>query len=753
MEKIKIRSGKKVTAPDGTKARTSRCTDQQVLPVTSLKPPKYLSFSFVILTFLGIFIYIFFISLVVADVISVNSGGGNDTIITPGGFVEEFFSQANRIPIVSNVLLTSTSGNNFTFDNLTVTFTSSDADLDFISNITDWRLSGTSTSVLNMPFDKNVAELTSGAVRDYSTYGNNGTLGGGTSSARPTWNSSCKVGGCYSFDGTGDYLKVNDPASGSLDFGTGNFSVSGWFYLNSLPNDWKGIAVKGASGSPGYSISISSGNSFSADVMGSSGTNQHVNCANSAVLADQWYHGVAVFDRNDKIYVYLNGDEKCNAVYDLGNDNSVSNSIDLYLGSYSDGSQWFFNGSIDEIQIYNRALSPEQVSAIYDAGVAGHQVEKVVSQETAKGDSWQVAITPNDRIMDGATVLSNVLSIDDSVPEDPTDVTLVSLNGRNESDTNLNCSAFISDFDNSLLDVSLNWFKNNTSVLNQTFEDINNATTFSTLLNSGNLTLGDIWKCSVRTYDGDSYSSWVNSNNLTIVDITSPNITIISPNSSINYTTLEVDFNISVVENENVSMCFYSLDSDSNVTMTEVNDSYFWFEPSLGPGPHFLEYYCNDTSNNLGYNSTNFTILNSAGISILLSDELETGVKWNVVSLPVDDLDAIGNNATGLTYYYINISATNVLVDIYVRANGDLYTDALDVLGLGNETYSVNTTDPTVSNSEVFNMTTNYTLIGGSLEDGSAIYMKFYLDAPSTQPAGIYLNQLQFKAVREGEEP
>ena len=120
-----------------------------------------------------IFTFVFFITLVFADVISVNPGGGNQTILTPGGFIEDFFSQANRLPVVSNVILTSTSGLNFTGDNLTVTYSSGDADGDFITNITDWRLDGNSIAVLNLPFDKNVVELTAGAVRDFSTYGNN----------------------------------------------------------------------------------------------------------------------------------------------------------------------------------------------------------------------------------------------------------------------------------------------------------------------------------------------------------------------------------------------------------------------------------------------------------------------------------------------------------------------------------------------------------------------------------------------------
>ena len=48
-------------------------------------------------------------------------------------------------------------------------------------------------------------------------------------------------------------------------------------------------------------------------------------------------------------------------------------------------------------------------------------------------------------------------------------------------------------------------------------------------------------------------------------------------------------------------------------------------------------------------------------------------------------------------------------------------------------------------------MTTNYTLIASDLGDNSTVFLKFYLDAPGSQPAGVYENGLFFKAVKAGE--
>lgn len=687
-----------------------------------------------------------FFSVASADVVSINSGGDGNLILNPNLWIEGFFSKPNRLPIASNLILSSSGLENTTNENLTISYSATDADGDFITNITDWRVNGNSIAVLNMPFDKNVAELTSGAVRDYSSYGNNGTFGGNNLS----WVSNCKIGGCYNFTS-----HIGDPRITGPSFQVPQeYSISVWVKSNgpqSSENIYAGgwtsrismrIASGGTSPVPGILIYNSTGG----------GTNSVSITSNDNVLDGDWHNIVATVSKDTyQIKIYYDG---VNVQNGTANDHLFWGTTSLNIGSWS-GTYGNFNGLIDEFQIFNRALSPEQIKEIYQAGLAGHQVEKMVSQETNKGDSWQVVLTPNDAIMDGTTIYSNTLGIIDSAPEDPSSVTLVSVNGTDESDDDLNCSAYIEDVDNELLDVYVRWYKNSNLVLNYNFNDWVNGTTFSMILDSGNLTLGDVWYCSVRTYDGNDYSSWVNSNELEIVDITPPEVYIISPLSEAvyNYTTLNVDFNVSVIENEEVSMCFYDLNGQGNVSMNELNNSYFWAEPSLGPGPSEVIYWCNDTSNNWGTNSTTFYIEDEAAISIDLSDELSWWVKWNLVSLPVQDLGAIGNNGSGITEYYVNVSATATTVDLYVRADGDLQTVDLDVLGLENETFSYVTNDPYVNTSNQTVMETNYIQIGSGLQDGDVVYLKFFVDAPASQPAGVYQNQLQFKAVRTGILP
>lgn len=360
------------------------------------------------------------------------------------------------------------------------------------------------------------------------------------------------------------------------------------------------------------------------------------------------------------------------------------------------------------------------------------------------GGSEQIIINPGGNI-------EGFFNQDVLNPFDPNPI-LVSVDGSNESDADLNCSVFISDPDSSTLNVSLRWYNNSVLFDTLNYYSQSNGSLIISILDEGNLTLGDTWYCSVELEDEYDSTGWFDSNDLTIIDQTDPIVYIISPEQT-NYSTVNVYFNVSIIENENMSMCFYSLDLDENVSMTELNDSYFYDYPNLGPGFHDLWFYCNDTSGNWGSNYTNFTIDSDAAIAIDLSPLLSWHVEWDVQNLPVDDLDAIGNNGTNATDYWVNISAINTLVDIYVRADGNLQTVSLDILPLENENFTFSSTDPNVTGVTPVSMSTNYIKVGDSLGDNSTVYFKFFIDAPLGQPAGSYLNQLDIKAVIEDTLP
>jgi hypothetical protein len=178
---------------------------------------------------------------------------------------------------------------------------------------------------------------------------------------------------------------------------------------------------------------------------------------------------------------------------------------------------------------------------------------------------------------------------------------------------------------------------------------------------------------------------------------------------------------------------------------------------NLSYGTHRFTGYAVDIAGNKNQTETrNFTILTTEeAISISLSPRLGQQINWSFTSLPLVNESAEGNNNTGVTLYFVNISVEGTTADLYVKASGDLMTQSLDALGLGNETYSFNLTNSSVPSQQKFSLTTNYSnnKIGDSLATGNAVYLKFFLNAPSAQPAGTYNNTLTFKAVQHGQTP
>ncbi|WP_341225730.1 LamG-like jellyroll fold domain-containing protein [uncultured Arcticibacterium sp.] len=79
-------------------------------------------------------------------------------------------------------------------------------------------------------------------------------------------------------------------------------------------------------------------------------------------IANVWYHVVAARDDNTT-KIYLNAVKEGEVTY-------TNPSIfypDLYLGGHKTFNRWYFNGALDDLRIYNRALSDAEIQAIYNA--------------------------------------------------------------------------------------------------------------------------------------------------------------------------------------------------------------------------------------------------------------------------------------------------------------------------------------------------------------------------------------------------
>ncbi len=84
----------------------------------------------------------------------------------------------------------------------------------------------------------------------------------------------------------------------------------------------------------------------------------------------QWYHIIGTADRDGLQKIYVNG------VFDKSKDISSIGNIDysytLTIGALR-GIFRFWNGLIDEVRIYNRALSADEIQALYNSSVGRYK--------------------------------------------------------------------------------------------------------------------------------------------------------------------------------------------------------------------------------------------------------------------------------------------------------------------------------------------------------------------------------------------
>ncbi|MCK5594039.1 MAG: hypothetical protein KAI18_02235, partial [Candidatus Aenigmarchaeota archaeon] len=201
-------------------------------------------------------------------------------------------------------------------------------------------------------------------VKDWSSYGNNGTCTGNTCSNYTTG----KFGEGMLFDGTNDSLKIESLSS--INFGTGDLTFSTW--IKTLDSNYKVILKKANSAYPfeEYELSIMSSTQIRGCAVdcgtGACGFGSSRNCLEGNInVVDGLWHHILYLRSSTSQNIYVDG-QLINSLTETAWD--TDNSDYLYIGSHN-SVNYFFNGTIDEVRIYNRALTPTEINASYNAGL------------------------------------------------------------------------------------------------------------------------------------------------------------------------------------------------------------------------------------------------------------------------------------------------------------------------------------------------------------------------------------------------
>jgi prepilin-type N-terminal cleavage/methylation domain-containing protein len=204
------------------------------------------------------------------------------------------------------------------------------------------------------PFDEGSGTI----AKDYSGNNNNGTLcNGGTCPAQgPTWTTG-KVGSALNFDGADDYVTI--PDSPSINLGTGDFTLVAWIKAATTQTTYPQILSKRGTTANGFLFGLwSNGNLF----MQIAGANYPI--ATDPNLRDNNWHYVVAVRRGSTVTYYIDGANKGSFTSTA----SMSSTHALWIGRDEPAAGFTpFNGLIDEIHIYNRALSDSEIKALYEA--------------------------------------------------------------------------------------------------------------------------------------------------------------------------------------------------------------------------------------------------------------------------------------------------------------------------------------------------------------------------------------------------
>ncbi|MFB6192942.1 MAG: LamG domain-containing protein [Candidatus Nanohaloarchaea archaeon] len=213
----------------------------------------------------------------------------------------------------------------------------------------------------------------SGSTAADSWGSNDGTLNPGSSGTTSTsgmWTGNGVRSGAVVFDGTDDRITIS--SSSSLN-PTDSLSISAWVNADSLStSSVQRVLLKN------YQYSIwNSGNSSEWKTYLYDGSSFYeTNTTTLSQHTGSWLHFVLSWDGTES-KLYLNGNHESTTSANMTL-NTTSNN--LSIGANPDGAS-SFPGTIDDVRIYSRALSPHEIHQLYLYGTRGHDMRQVIAEQ------------------------------------------------------------------------------------------------------------------------------------------------------------------------------------------------------------------------------------------------------------------------------------------------------------------------------------------------------------------------------------
>jgi hypothetical protein len=226
------------------------------------------------------------------------------------------------------------------------------------------------------------------AVADATGNGNAGTLTGGVQ-----WVAQ-ETGGALELDGSSGYIRISFSESLRV-LNKGGLTITAWFRADAIPAENKEVFQQGDANGTGRTwLYISATTGQIQTYLGGAATPSGVN-----VTAETWFHAAVVITEagaTDTIQIYVNG-KPAGAAAQRGMEDSEG---PYFIGCHKNLTN-FWDGIIDDVRLYNRALSAAEIQAMVPPKV------KAMNPDPTSGST--AVVTPLLRWTAGETaVLHNI---------------------------------------------------------------------------------------------------------------------------------------------------------------------------------------------------------------------------------------------------------------------------------------------------------------------------------------------------------